>query len=458
PLSTGIASCPMCMDSDGNLYFATGISYGGPDTLPWTVVLDEDTNRMYDFYLPGRDEFSAIHNMMIFKFSPTFDLVWTKLIVEHTEGLSPYIPIDTVNPHFTPCVFGMSVDSDNNLYLSGYLMDMWMTDQYNQYPIRIYWDSSHVAIVDDYGLAFYMPFIIKYNSNGNVLWSNQAFVRNPPENSLPNAISWMDNYVHNNSIYLVGWIGHFDGTNATYYFDNMSNVLNVSQSTTYFVRFNKNTGGYENSGAVPGNKTNVSYGDPIRPAVINNHLMHMTRNYMIDNNYHLLCYYNTDGTFQRADTIYHLYSVLAGGQNVVVNQHGQILCDFINKQDLSFGNDFTLDFSDNQHFHTVFALRYDPSILEPYPEDSTGVVSHHELKNPIKLYPNPAANTLYIESEDATIDHIVVLDLTGKEILRQDIFNNRGETNVSSLPNGLYIVKALCNGSFQISKFVKSDF
>ena len=456
PLNTGIGSCPMCMDSDGYLYIATGISYGGPDTLPWTVVLDEDTNRMYDFYLPGRDDLSAIHNMMIFKFSPTFDLEWTKLIVEHTEGLSPYIPIDTVNPHFTPRVFGMSVDSDNNLYLSGYLMDMWMTDQYNQYPIRIYWDSAHFAIVDDYGLAFYMPFIIKYNSNGNVLWSNQAFVRNPPENSLPNAISWMDNYVHNNSVYLVGCTGHFDGTNATYYFDNMNNVLNVSQSTTYFVRFNKNTGGYENSGAVPGNKTNVSYGDPIKPAVINNHLMHMTRNNMIDNNYHLLCYYNTDGTFQRADTIYHLYSFLAGGQNVVVNQHGQILCDFINKQDLSFGNDFALDFTDNQHFHAVVALRYDPSILEPYPEDTTGVALY--TKTSVRIYPNPTSNTLYIESADATIDHIVVLDLTGKEILRQDIFNNRGEINVSSLPNGIYLVKTICKGGCQINKFIKSDF
>lgn len=325
-------------------------------------------------------------------------------------------------------------------------MDMWMTDQYNQYPIRIYWDSSHFAIVDDYGLAFYMPFIIKYNSNGNVLWSNQAFVRNPPENSLPNAISWMDNYVHSNSIYLVGWIGHFDGTNATYYFDNMSNVLNVSQSTTYFVRFNKNTGGYENSGAVPGNKTNVSYGDPIRPAVINNHLMHMTRNYMIDNNYHLLCYYNTDGTFQRADTIYHLYSVLAGGQNVVVNQHGQILCDFINKQDLSFGHDLTLNFDYHQHSHAVIALRYDPSILEPFvPDDSVGIEEYlGKRESDIYIYPNPTSGEAVVCGYMHGYTSIELYDLQGRKIA--DLVESHKGTSfpafdLSPYPAGTYIVK-----------------
>jgi hypothetical protein len=86
------------------------------------------------------------------------------------------------------------------------------------------------------------------------------------------------------------------------------------------------------------------------------------------------------------------------------------------------------------------------------------VVSHHGLNNPVKLYPNPVANTLFIENEDTPIEHVFVLDITGKEIFHQEIFDNRVEINVSSLPNGMYMVKALCNGSFQISKFVKSKF
>ena len=460
PISDGNPGTrPVCVDSAGNIYIAVNRYYAGTDTMPFTLVIDEDSSKTYPLYLPGNSyEPNVINSVMLYKFTTNWELEWMKLLIDHTVGISPCVPIDTLNPNIVQIIGGMNIDENDCLYLSGYLYDIYLNEQNDQYPKYVYWDSIHFATIDDAGLEHFMPFVIKYNSSGEVLWANQAFVNNPPENSIPNSISWMDNYVHNNSIYLVGWTSHFDGTDATYYFDNSNNLLNTSKSTTYFVRFNKYTGDFERAGVVPGNKTNVSYGSPIRPAVINNHLIHMTRNFMIDNNYHLLCYYNTDGTFQKADTISHLYSPIKGGQNVIVNQQGSLLCDFITKQNLTFGNDFNLDFTDNQHFHAVIAYRYDPSILEPYPEDSTGIADRGSLSRAVvRAYPNPTTDKVIVEvmmpledgeiylgdvTTNFTMKRVTVTDLTGKVVLQRAVSGTRTELDFSALPAGTYIITA----------------
>ena len=319
--------------------------------------------------------------------------------------------------------------------------------------MRFFWDSTHYATISDHGLAHSLPFIIKYDSDGNVQWASQAFVRNPEDAPFYNSVVWTDNCLKEQSVYLMGYAELLDGLSADYSFGNESNTVPITQYSSFFARFNKDNGAFESCGVVPGEKTTLDLGKSSVPAVINNHLLGICRNYY--NNYYLLNYFNIDGTFDHADTIWYTSKNHSAKQGVVINDDGKILCNMVTNQDLFFGHDLTLNFDDHLHSHAVVALRYDPSILEPYSEDTTGVALY--TKTSVRIYPNPTSNTLYIESEDATIDHIVVLDLTGKEILHQDILGNRGEINVSSLPNGVYMLKALCNGSFQISKFVKSN-
>ena len=457
PINTGAGACPMCVDSNGDIYIATAITYEGPDTLPWTVVIDEDTARTYDYYLPGHTEFSGISNMMLFKFSTDFDLLWAKYLVDHTEGVSPYIPVDSVNPCYTPWVYGLSIDNEDNLYFSGFIMDMWRMDEYNQYPMHIYWDSIHYATVLDQSTARSLPFIIKYDTDGEVLWANQAYAINDPSTEVYNFMVWHDNYVDNSGVYLMGQAGSSYGQDPLFYFDNETNYLpllpNTYQHASFFVKFDKETGAFNALGKTPGLHTFVASSS--RPTTINNHFLGL---FLYDFSLgSLLNYFNTNGQFIKADTIICSDANRIAGK-IVANEVGSIVCDFVGYQDMNFGQNITLNFDDHQHSHAVIALRYDPSILEPYPEDTTGVVSHHGLNNPVKLYPNPVANTLFIENEDTPIEHVFVLDITGKEIFHQEIFDNRVEINVSSLPNGMYMVKALCNGSFQISKFVKSKF
>ena len=450
-------SYPLCIDNQGNTYIAVSTQYGGVESSPYTVVIDEDSSKTYDLFLPGNwCSGYFLNNIMVYKFTPNWELEWMKLVVDHTEGLSPAIPYDSINPYFIPYVGGMSIDNSGNLYLSGYIGGMFLYDEYNQYPMNFFWDSTHYAIVSDHGLAHSLPFIIKYDPDGNIQWASQAFVTNPENAPFYNSVVWTDNCLKDQSVYLMGYAELLDGLNAEYYFGNEGNIVPISQYSSYFARFNKENGAFESCGVVPGEKTSLDLGKSSVPAVTNNHFIGICRNYF--NSYYLLNYFSVNGTFDHADTIWYMSKNHSAKQGVAVNDDGYILCNIVANQDLSFGQDLTLNFDDHQHSHAVIALRYDPSILEPYPVDSTGVVLYQGLKNPVKLYPNPVANTLFIENEDTPIEHIFVLDITGKEIFHQEIFDNRGEINVSSLPNGMYMVKALCNGSFQINKFVKSKF
>ena len=455
PIYTGGVGCSMCIDSYGNIYLATGIAYGGPDTLPWTVVIDEDTSKTYDFYLPGYSDYFGVINMMLFKISPNFELIGAKLVVDHTVGVSSYIPFDTVNPAYTPYVSGLSIDDEDNLYLSGFLTDMNLMHEYNQYPMRFYWDSTHYATADDYGLEYYLPFIIKYDSEGNVLWSNQAYVRNPNSMNNPNTISWTDNVVEGNSVYLVGLVEQFDGSNALYYFDNENNAMNVPHYTTCFVRFDKSTGQFQNFGVTPGEKTAFNVAHNGKPAIVNNHLMMMPRNYLVTDCYYLLCYFNIDGTFDRADTIHYVPgSHFSTAQNVITDHNGHILCDVTNSQDLTFGDDFTLSFDDHTRSHAVVAYRYDPSILVPYPEDSVGIAQFSDMNTPISLYPNPASNEVTVTGiAPEEVAEITVLTMQGSQVAN---FRNVHRFNISRLAPASYIVRvATTEGKVHYLKLVK---
>ena len=454
PINSGFGKCPMCMDSYGNIYMATGITYGGPDTLPWTVVIDEDSTKTYDFYLPGYMDSPGINNMMLFKISPDFKLLGAKLVVDHTVGVSPYILLDSVNPQYMPIVWGLGIDNEDNLYLSGYLTDMNLMHEYNQYPMRFYWDSTHYATADDYGLEYYLPFIIKYDSEGNVLWSNQAYVRNSIEIGSPNVIVWGDNVPYDNSVYLAGWITHFDGSSALYYFDDENNRLDVSQYTTYFIRFNKYDGHFESASIVPGEQTVLSISDPTRPAVINNHLAFLTNKRMAPDRHKLLTFFNIDGTFKSIDTIYHGLSNCTLGQRVVFDNNGHVLCDFGCSQDLTFGHDFTLSFDDHTCSHAVVAYRYDPSILEPYPEDSVGISQFSDMNTPISLYPNPARDEVAVMGiAPEEVAEITVLTMQGSQVAN---FRNVHRFNISRLAPASYIVRvATTEGKVHYLKLVK---
>ena len=90
-LCGGLAESPIHVDLEGNTYVYTQLIYFGEETNPYTIIVDGDTNRKYDIFLEGNaDSYSGVaslSNGMIYKFSPTWELLFVKKLVDHTVGV-----------------------------------------------------------------------------------------------------------------------------------------------------------------------------------------------------------------------------------------------------------------------------------------------------------------------------------------------------------------------------------
>ena len=76
----------------------------------------------------------------------------------------------------------------------------------------------------------------------------------------------------------------------------------------------------------------------------------------------------------------------------------------------------------------------------------------------VSLYPNPARNTLTVESA-SPIREITVYDLSGRVVVEAQCFASpqpQYAINVSSLQNGLYLLKAVTDSGVQTARFVKN--
>jgi hypothetical protein len=81
-----------------------------------------------------------------------------------------------------------------------------------------------------------------------------------------------------------------------------------------------------------------------------------------------------------------------------------------------------------------------------------GSASIAELSQNIKVYPNPTTNTLNISSEYPS-DQFIITDITGKEVL--NITSSSTSVDVSMLPRGIYILKAIGPDRTGTSRFIK---
>jgi hypothetical protein len=85
-----------------------------------------------------------------------------------------------------------------------------------------------------------------------------------------------------------------------------------------------------------------------------------------------------------------------------------------------------------------------------------GQIGIIELENNIlKIYPNPITNEpLTIITLSKT--KMKLMDVTGNEILG-NVFENKTELHINSLPDGVYFLELEINGNKQIKKILKSD-
>ncbi|MBK7429407.1 MAG: T9SS type A sorting domain-containing protein [Bacteroidetes bacterium] len=78
----------------------------------------------------------------------------------------------------------------------------------------------------------------------------------------------------------------------------------------------------------------------------------------------------------------------------------------------------------------------------------------HINSTSIRIYPNPVNDLLNISNSE-NISSVSIYNMLGQEVLFSKMNTSSGQINVSALPKGIYLVKALVGttiNSFKISK------
>ncbi|MFC0876474.1 FG-GAP-like repeat-containing protein [Saccharicrinis sp. FJH2] len=87
-------------------------------------------------------------------------------------------------------------------------------------------------------------------------------------------------------------------------------------------------------------------------------------------------------------------------------------------------------------------------------EDSTSTsLKKTSALSPIKVYPNPAKNILYIESNTKTEVAVSIFNLQGKQIFSSQV--NSNSIDISYLPPGIYFTKVIAGENSSITKLIK---
>jgi hypothetical protein len=73
----------------------------------------------------------------------------------------------------------------------------------------------------------------------------------------------------------------------------------------------------------------------------------------------------------------------------------------------------------------------------------------------ITLYPNPAKNTLQLNTKDQTIDQVNIYTMTGSKVLQMDVDTISPTIDVSCLATGVYYVQLYSGKNIALKKFVK---
>lgn len=83
---------------------------------------------------------------------------------------------------------------------------------------------------------------------------------------------------------------------------------------------------------------------------------------------------------------------------------------------------------------------------------STGI-NNYESDYAISIHPNPASSVIYINTKDVA-ESIVIIDLTGKELLFQKPKSNEEVINLESLSSGIYFMKITINNHQYYKKII----
>ena len=444
---------PMHVDNEGNTIVFTALDYSGNEEDPLTIVIDGDSSKTYDIYMPGTPPPIQMYYFVMLKFSPDWELIQVKPIIHHTEGIPIIDGIPMVGIGFE----GLSYDEQDNLYLSG-LCAFHPYDSDLQYPARVYLDSTHHITMHDISGGKRTPYVIKYDMDGNVQWCNQMYTKGPGTAAELARATWFASAYNNNAIYMSG-VGcyHFDIPTCGIYFDSThqqqllapQGIVGLSRNTGFWVRYDAITGEYLSHGVGPA-LAEMSVSKLGRhPAVYGNRVFALS-NYIYGSFDQTLMQWRDDGLFLGHVPMSCVEMASRGG--VIIHPNGNVFVDMCSRAPVTFTEDIVANCWGGSN--AVFALYHNPEFVTPYVD----VPTYTESRSDLKLWPNPAQDLLNVESEKNQMESISILDMNGKTILHKNITDFQTILDISFLSSGVYFIKAIYQEGIAIEKFVKLGY
>ena len=196
------------VDSKGSLYIFTNISTTY-EWKPWNQenplvfrLFNKDTMLEFSTGLEERytDHYDQINAATLIKIDPSWQHVEFIPLIDSVSGWSRRPLYDSVQfwpeewmTRITgmPIEFlynGLTIDKGDNIYLSG---NMFANSQIREdltgygdsltllmdvtAPSKFFFDSVHYLIAEDLGLLASLPFVLKMDTAGHVLWANQMY-------------------------------------------------------------------------------------------------------------------------------------------------------------------------------------------------------------------------------------------------------------------------------------------
>lgn len=87
---------------------------------------------------------------------------------------------------------------------------------------------------------------------------------------------------------------------------------------------------------------------------------------------------------------------------------------------------------------------------------TNGVTDYVSGKEYLRFYPNPVINKFVIESSFiAGNSQVSIFDVSGRKLIEQQISGNKPETDISNLPQGIYLIKVINANKVLTGKIVK---
>ena len=446
---------PMHVGNDGSIYVYTRIQYRGNEESPYIMVVDGDSNRTYDIYLPGNADptcdQSCLNNAMLYKFSSQGELQFAKIIVDGTDGIAPFYSLgDTINRYFYTYFEGMSFDEEDNMYVSGYVRLAQHLNGYggelHDYPVHIWWDSTHCLTMNDISSAPYCNFIIKYDTSGNVVWCNQAYTQIQQAADIA-YVRFYRNFVGEDAVIICGDAENYYDTGSAIFFEqDVNNSIDryaVNQrSRAFYVAFDKSTGVYIKNDVLPDEEHSIFANETTTPAILNNQIVILAITHSSPHSMGI-ARWNINGSFidYTPTNTFPTYSMGVG--TTIMNNQGYVLFSIPIKGNIAFSENVVVN-GDAEHSNAVFALYHDPRFAQPFvPDDTVGIDDYYRNReSDIYLYPNPTHGTTTVCGYMYGYQNIELYDLQGRKL--GDLVGNGSQIptlDLSPYPAGTYLVK-----------------